>query len=303
MKRLFLSVLIVSTVLLAALPQPLKATLPTEIDGQRLPSLAPMVERVQGSLVKVLVETRIARKRDPFDDPFFKRFFDQRRATAVREASAIGVVLDAAQGLIYTNEHAVRKASMVKVVLNNGEIVEGKVIGSDPTSDVAVIKVNVDGLTAIDVADSDALRIGDFVVSIGDPLGEENTLVTGVVSSLANSSSPQVHQNFIRSDAATGPGVLVNLNGELVGLNIAKTAQTAGSLRIGFSTPANTVVRVGEQVVKYGAPQRGFLAVQVQDLTADLANAFNISQPGGVVITSVSEDSSASLIVSLPAIN
>ncbi len=293
MKRLT-TALLISAALMATLPKPAAATLPLEVDGQRLPSLAPMVERVQDSLVRIGVKARVSSRRDPFDDPFFRRFFDQRRTSSkVRDVYTVGVVVDSEQGLILTNEHSVRSVSKVNVSLSDGRMIEGDVIGSDPTSDVAVIKVNAAGLSAIDIANSDDLRVGDFVVSVGDPLGDENTLATGIVSALAKLNSAQVHQNFIRSDAATGPGVLVNLNGELVGLNIAKSAQTAGSLRIGFSTPVNTVMRVQQQLVKYGAPQRGFLAVQVQDLTPDLANAFNITQAGGAVITSVSEGSSA----------
>lgn len=293
MKFLIL-VLLGSTVFLAALPRDANATLPVEGDGQRLPSLAPMVERVQDSLVRIAVKTRASNRRDPFDDPFFRRFFDQRRTTGnTRERYAVGVVIDSAQGLILTNEHSMRSTSKVKVSLSDGRDLEGEVIGTDPTADVAVVKVTAAGLTAIDIANSDDLRVGDFVVSIGDPLGEDNTLSSGIVSALAKRNSAQIHQNFIRSDAATGPGVLVNLNGELVGLNIAKSAQTAGNLRIGFSTPVNTVLRIQDQLVRYGATQRGFLAVQIQDLTPDLANAFNITQPGGAVITSVSEGSNA----------
>lgn len=280
--------------MLAVLTRDAVATLPVEVDGQRLPSLAPMVERVQNSLVRIAVKSRSSARRDPFDDPFFRRFFDQRRPAAKNaELYAVGVVVDSLQGLILTNEHSVRSISNVKVTLNDGREVQGQVVGADSTADVAVIKIDATDLTAISIANSKELRVGDFVVSIGDPLGGDNTLATGIVSALAKRNSAQAHQNFIRSDAATGPGVLVNLNGELVGLNIAKSAQTAGSLRIGFSTPVNTILRVQEQLVRYGATQRGVLAVQVQDLTPDLAKAFDITQSGGAVITSVGEGSNA----------
>ncbi len=271
------------------------ASLPVAVDGQALPSLAPVVERVQNSLVRVSVTAPLQARRDPFDDPFFRRFFDQRRTTPnrQREVFATGVVVDGLEGLILTNEHSVRGNGTVKVTLNDGREIDGRVLGTDPTSDVAIIKVDELGLTAIGIADSNSLRVGDFVVSIGDPLGQENTLVTGVISALARNTSLQAHQSFIRSDAASGPGVLVNLRGEMVGFNIAKSAQTAGNLRIGFSTPANMALKVKDQVVKYGTPQRGFLAIQVQDLTPDLARAFNIRQAGGAVISKVIEGSSA----------
>lgn len=285
---------ILSAVLLSGLISfPVKGALPMAVEGQPLPSLAPMIERVQASLVSIAIQARVQARRDPFDDPFFRRFFDQRRTTRNREVFATGVVVDALQGLILTNEHSVRGASIIKITLNDGRVVEGEVIGADATTDIALIKVNVVGLSAITLGDSSDLRVGDFVVSIGDPLGEQNTIISGIVSGLARRNSLQAHEHFIQSDAAIGPGVLVNLNGDLIGLNIAKSAQTASSTRIGFSTPINLALRVKGQLVKYGTPQRGFLAVQVQDLTPDLASAFDIQQRGGAVVTSVVPGSSA----------
>jgi len=294
MKLIIIS-LMVSVVSLTMISQPVKATLPLAVDGQPLPSLAPIIERVQLSLVRVSVPTQAQSRRDPFDDPFFRRFFDQRRPSnsRPREVFATGVVVDGLEGLILTNEHSVRGAQKVKVALNDGRQLDGDVLGTDPASDVALIKVNMLGLTAIDIADSNSLRVGDFVVSVGDPLGQENTLTTGVISALARNNSVQAHQNFIRSDAAVGPGVLINLKGEMVGLNIAKSAKTAGDLRIGFSTPMNMAMKVKQHLVKYGTPQRGFLAIQVQDLTPDLARAFSIRQGGGAVISNVIKDSTA----------
>ncbi len=271
------------------------AALPAEIDGQALPSLAPLVEQVHESMVRIAVQSRVQVRRDPFDDPFFRRFFDSRRsATRNREHYTSGVIVDELEGLILTNESAVRGATNIKVQLADGRDVDGAVVGADAATNVAVIKVAAVGLKAINMGNSDSLRIGDFVVSIGDPLGDENTLLTGVVSALAQTNSLQAHQSFIRSDAAVGPGILVDLNGSIVGLNIAKAATTAGSSRIGFSTPINMAMRVKEQIVQYGTPQRGFLAVQIQDLTPSLAQAFAIQDDnGGAVVTNVSPGSSA----------
>lgn len=297
MKVIF-SALLISAVILALSASNLKASLPLSVDEQQMPSLAPMIERVQASLVSIAAQTQVRNSRDPFDDPFFRRLFDQRRASRqVYGVFSTGVIIDGSEGLILTNEHAIRGTSEVKVTLNDGRVVQGQVLGSDIASDVALVKVDVPGLTAIGVADSAALRVGDFVISIGDPLGEDNTLITGIVSAVAKSNSLHAHQHFIRSDAAVGEGVLVNLHGELVGLNIAKAAQTAGNSRVGFSTPINVAMRIQQQLVKFGAPQRGFLAVQVQDLSKGLADAFDIQQVsgqnGGVVITSVGEGSNA----------
>jgi serine protease Do/serine protease DegQ len=297
MKAIF-SALIISAILLALSTTMSKANLPIVVGGQELPTLAPMVERVQESLVSIAAQTQARSGRDPFDDPFFRRFFDQRRSSKQNlGVFSTGVVIDGLEGLILTNEHSVRGASEVKVTLNDGREVQGQVLGSDVASDVALIRVAESGLTAIDVANSSMLKVGDFVISIGDPLGEDNTLITGIVSAVAKANSLYAHQHFIRSDAAVGAGVLVNLKGELIGLNIAKSAQTAGNSRIGFSTPINVAMKIQQQLVKFGSPQRGFLAVQVQDLSQGLADAFDIQQvngqQGGVVITSVGEDSSA----------
>lgn len=296
MKVMFSSLLISVFLLLASAPS--QANLPLEVEGQALPSLAPMVERVQASLVNIAAHSQARNSRDPFDDPFLRRFFDQRRVSKqTHGVFSTGVVIDGQEGLILANEHSVRGVSEVQVTLANGKEVRGQVLGSDVASDVALIKVNETGLAAIAIANSDLLKMGDFVISIGDPLGEENTLITGIVSATAKPNSLHAHQHFIRSDAAVGTGVLVNLRGELVGLNIAKAAQTAGNSRIGFSTPINVAMRVQEQLINFGAPQRGFLAVQVQDLSQGLADAFDIQkvngQSGGVVITSVGEGSSA----------
>ncbi len=271
-----------------------QAALPLTVEDTPMPSLAPMLERVEASLVTVTAEATVKVRRDPFDDPFFRRFFDQRpSATRRREAKSVGVVVDSALGYVLTNEHAVRGASKISVALQDGRELDGILVGTDPKFDLAVIKIDPVNLTAIALGDSSVLRIGDFVVSIGDPLGEQNTIVSGIVSAAAKPNSLKQYQHFIQSDAAVGSGVLVDLRGQLVGLNIAQSTQTAANSRIGFSTPVNMVMKVKNQLVKYGTPQRGFLSVRVQDLTRQLANAFDLSQTGGVVITSVTEGSQA----------
>ncbi len=286
------SLLILST---AGLVVPVSnAALPLAVEEVPVPSLAPMLERVQASLVTVTTEATVQVRRDPFDDPFFRRFFNQRRsATRTREARSVGVVIDAGQGYVLTNEHAVRGANKIQIRLDNGRTFDGILVGTDPSFDVAVVKIDPVGLTAIDVGDSSRLRVGDFVVSIGDPLGEQNAIVSGIVSARANPDSLKQYQHYIQSDAAVGSGVLVDLQGRLIGLNIAQSSQTASDSRIGFSTPVNMAMKVKNQLVKYGTPQRGFLSVRVQDLTQQLASAFDLERTGGVVITQVAEGSSA----------
>lgn len=271
-----------------------QAALPLAVDDAPVPSLAPMLERVQSSLVTVTAEATINVRRDPFDDPFFRRFFDQRRAgTRKRESRSVGVIVDAEAGYVLTNEHAIRGASKIFISLANGREYDGILVGTDPTFDLALIKIEPVDLSAIELGNSSDLRIGDFVVSIGDPIGEQNTIVSGIVSAPAKPNSFKQYQHYIQSDAAVGSGVLVDLKGRLVGLNIAQSTQTASNSRIGFSTPVNMAMKVKHQLVKYGTPQRGFISVRVQDLTQQLASAFNVSRTGGVVITSVTEGSSA----------
>ena len=269
-------------------------TLPLAVDEVPVPSLAPMLERVQASLVTVSSEATVQVRRDPFDDPFFRRFFDQRRSSArKREMQSVGVIIDAEQGYVLTNEHAIRGASSIDVKLESGRVFEGVLVGVDPNYDLALIKIDPTDLIAIEIGDSSSLRIGDFVVSIGDPLGEQNTIVSGIVSSPARPNSLKQYQHFIHSNAAVGSGVLVNLKGELIGLNIAQSSSTAANARIGFSTPINMAMKVSSQLAKFGTPQRGFVSVRVQDLTQQLALAFDLDQVGGVVVTSVSEGSKA----------
>ncbi len=271
------------------------AALPMAVEGTPVPSLAPMLERVEQSLVTVTAQATVQVRRDPFDDPFFRRFFDSRQsATRKREARSVGVVIDADQGYVLTNEHAVRGASKLSITLNSGLEFDAVLVGTDPTFDLAVVKINAPNLVEIDLGNSQEMRVGDFVVSIGDPIGEQNTIVSGIVSATAKPDSLRQYQHYIQSDAAVGSGVLVDLNGRLVGLNIGQSTQTAANARIGFSTPVNMALKVQQQLVRFGSPQRGFLSVQVQDLTEQLASAFKLDQTGGVVITGVTEGSQAS---------
>jgi len=271
------------------------AALPVAVDGQQLPSLAPMLERVQKSMVKLDIETA-ARKRsnDPFfNDPFFRRFIDQRHTKVF---SGSGIVIDAQRGLILTNEHAIDRAKSILVTLDDGRQVKARVLGQDKVSDVAVLQIDSDNLflSAIPLADANGLNVGDFVVSISHVLGAQSTFTSGIVSGLAKTGySAQNFQSYIQTDAGAGAGLLINLHGELVGLNIAKVAQTDGGARIGFATPVEIAVKIKDQLLEYGTTQRGYLAIQVQNLTRDLANVFNIDYVGGALITNVVAGSSA----------
>lgn len=293
---LFMKTLTLSALLSMSTLAP--AALPVAVDGQQLPTLAPMLERVQMSVVSISSEANVSlrRHKPPFtNDPFLRHFFEQRHSSQAnnRRALGIGVVIDAEQGYILTNQHTVIGAAKIKVRLNDEREAIAELVGTDKMSDIALLKIGLPNLTAIRLGNSDNLRVGDFVVSIGDPLGGHNTVTSGLISALGNHKGLRNFDRFIQSDAGYGPGVLVNLRGELIGLNLSKVVQTAANTRIGFSTPVNLAVKIKQQLVQYGSPQRGFLAVQIQDLTRDLAVAFNIVEKRGAVITNVEKGSSA----------
>lgn len=278
------------------------AALPAAVDGQPLPSLAPMLENVSDAVVNIATESevKVRRRRDPFfDDPFFRRFFDQRRnQTRKRQGLGSGVVFDAADGLILTNAHVIEGADKITVNLKDGREAQAEVIGSDKDSDVAVIKVKLNGLTEIPLGNSDKLRVGDFVVAIGNPFGLRQTVTSGIVSALGRSGlGIENYEDFIQTDASINPGnsggALVNLRGELIGINTAIVAPSGGNVGIGFSIPINMAIQIKQQLVEYGEVQRGRLGVRIQDLTADLAEAFEIEQARGAIITKIEKGSMA----------
>jgi serine protease Do/serine protease DegQ len=300
-QRFPLSAILLALCLTVAIQPPVNAALPTAIDGQPLPTLAPMLEQATPAVVNIATESRVALRRNPLlDDPFFRHFFNipdqphQRRAQSVGS----GVVVDAQRGYVITNHHVVEGADTITVTFSDGRQLAAKVIGSDPESDVAVIRIPSEKLTALPLADSDRLRVGDFVVAIGNPFGLGQTVTSGIVSALGRTGlGIQGYEDFIQTDASINPGnsggALVNLRGELVGVNTAIIAPGGGNVGIGFAIPSNMVSRLMNQIIKHGSVQRGQLGVSVQDLTPELARAFNIPANQGAVIAQVSPRSAA----------
>jgi Do/DeqQ family serine protease len=279
---------------------PAAATLPAEVDGQPLPSLAPMLERVLPAVVNVSSKTRVQVRSPFFDDPFFRRFFDlpdvpQER---VQQSLGSGVIVDAARGLVLTNNHVIERADEVTVTLADGRVLNAEIVGRDPDTDVAVLKVPAARLSALPLANSDRLRVGDFVVAIGNPFGLGQTVTSGIVSALGRSGLRGLgYQNFIQTDASINPGnsggALVNLRGELVGINTAIFSPSGGNVGIGFAIPANLARNVMNQLLAFGEVQRGSLGVQAQNLDARLARALGLAEGRGAVITQVVPDSPA----------
>lgn len=300
-RRVLFPAVILAISLSIALPSPVEAGLPALMDNQTLPSLAPMLERATPAVVNIATESRIASRRNPLlEDPVFRHFFNIPDQQLERKAQSVGsgVVVDAQRGYIITNHHVVEGADTITVTLRDGRKLNAKVIGSDSQSDVAVIQIPSGNLTALPLADTDHLRVGDFVVAVGNPFGLGQTVTSGIVSALGRTGlGIQGYEDFIQTDASINPGnsggALLNLRGELVGINTAIIAPGGGNVGIGFAIPANMVARLMNQIVAHGSVRRGQLGVSVQDLTPDLARAFNIPASQGAVIAQVSPRSAA----------
>jgi serine protease Do/serine protease DegQ len=278
-----------------------RGALPVAVDDRELPSLAPMLERVTPAVVNIATRGRVLVRENPLlSDPFFRRFFDVPRRQRERRTQSLGsgVIMDADKGLIITNNHVIDKAEEIAVTLRDGRKLNAKLVGTDPATDVAVIKVEADGLSAVKLADSDKIRVGDFVVAIGNPFGLGQTVTSGIVSALGRSGlGIEGYEDFIQTDASinvgNSGGALVNLRGELVGINTAIIAPGGGNVGIGFAIPSNMAKDVMAHLVSYGEVKRGLLGINTQDLTPDLAEAFGIEGSKGAVVVEVQPGSSA----------
>ena len=279
----------------------MSAAVPTAVNGAPLPSLAPMLEEVTPTVVNIATEGRVRLPSNPlFSDPFFRRFFNVPDWSVERKTESLGsgVIVDAKRGLVLTNHHVIAKATQITVTSRDGRQLEAELVGADPETDVAVIKIPPEALTAIKIADSNELRVGDFVVAIGNPFGLGQTVTSGIVSALSRSGlGIEGYEDFIQTDASINPGnsggALVNLRGELIGINTAIFSQSGGNIGIGFAIPINLAMQIAEQLLEKGKVERGFLGVSVQDLNPALIEAFDLKGHAGAVITSVIEDSPA----------
>lgn len=289
-----------SLVAVATTPLSSHAALPPSVDGQPMPSLAPMLEKVTPAVVNISTKTRV-RVRDPFfDDPVFRQFFGMQGSPRQRVEQSLGsgVIVDAAKGYVLTNNHVVGGADDITVSLQDGRDFKGKLVGTDPDTDVAVVQIQATGLQALPMADSAKLRVGDFVVAVGDPFGLSQTVTSGIVSALGRSGLGGTgYQNFIQTDASINPGnsggALVNLRGELVGINTMIFSPSGGNVGIGFAIPTNLCGEVMQQLIAHGKVNRGNLGIETQDITPRIAQVLSLKNTSGVVVTRVTTGSAA----------
>ncbi|MGK0398467.1 MAG: Do/DeqQ family serine protease [Gammaproteobacteria bacterium] len=281
------------------------AGLPVAVGGQVLPSLAPMLDKATPAVVNIATrgKTKQRRQSSLYNDPFFQRFFNLPGVERTRETQSLGsgVIVDAQNGYILTNNHVIKNAYEITVTLTDGREMQADIIGSDPDTDIAVIQVKADKLTELPIADSSLLRVGDFVVAIGNPFGLGQTVTSGIVSALSRSGlGLESFEDFIQTDASinvgNSGGALVNLRGELIGINTAILnggGASSGSIGIGFAIPINMAHQIMLQLVEFGQVQRGRLGAQGQDLTLELAQAFGVSLTSGFIVTQIEKGSPA----------
>ena len=285
---------------LVAVTRPAPGALPAEVDGQPLPSLAPILEKITPSVVNVYTQTRVRVRSPLLSDPFFRRFFNIPDVPRERVSQSLGsgVIVDAREGYVLTNNHVIAGADDIAVTLQDGRSLQAEVVGTDPDTDLAVIRIPAEGLEALPLADSAGLRVGDFVVAVGNPFGLGQTVTSGIVSALGRAGFRGLEfQNFIQTDASINPGnsggALVNLRGELVGINSAIFTPSGGNVGIGFAIPSSMAAYVMDQLIRFGEVRRGSLGVVVQDLTQELAGAFGVEGGRGALVSEVLGGSAA----------
>ena len=294
--RSFLSVLVSAWAL--AVPHLVQGQpLPSPRD---LPTLAPVVSQVTPAVVNISVVTRSPLEDNPlFRDPFFRRFFDlPDRPKRQEQAAGSGVIVDAARGYVLTNDHVVKDAEQIIITLKDRRQLEAKLVGTDPGTDIAVLQIQAQGLSALHFGDSDQLEVGDYVIAIGNPFGIGQTVTSGIVSALGRTGlTPEGYEDFIQTDASINPGnsggALVNLRGELIGINSAIIGPSGGNVGIGFAVPSNMARAVMSQIARFGEVRRGRLGISMTDLTPALAKKLEVSARTGVAITAVQPGSPA----------
>ena len=270
-----------------------------EVGGAPMQSIAPVVGRVTPGVVGISVRGRVREDNPLLQDPLFRQFFNLRQGPIERETEAAGsgVIVDAAQGYVLTNNHVVENATNIEVTTKDNRQLKARLIGRDPETDIAVLQIAAGGLTSVPMGDSDRLQVGDFVLAVGNPFGLGQTVTSGIVSALGRSPGIEGYEDFIQTDASINPGnsggPLVDLQGRIVGINTAIVAPSGGNVGIGFAVPINMARQVMDQLISGGEIKRGRIGVAIQDLTPDIAQALGTTHTQGAVIARVEQGSPA----------
>ncbi|MCI5060184.1 MAG: DegQ family serine endoprotease [Alphaproteobacteria bacterium] len=301
--------------------KPVLAEVPLHHLQGQIPSLANVLEETSPAIVNIAARAKSEVEeygdfRDPFNDPFFddplfrhffkdfpmerREFRSPKKKPRQQEAQSIGsgVIVDAKKGYILTNHHVIRNADEIFVILKDKRKLDAEVVGSDPETDVAVLKVKAKNLTALPLGDSDKMRVGDYVVAIGNPFGLSHTVTSGIVSALGRSGlGIEGYEDFIQTDAPINPGnsggALMTLDGKLIGINTAIYSRSGGSLGIGFAIPVNMAKSVMNQIIEHGEVKRGRIGVYIQDISPDIADALDLDNMNGALVSNVNEESPA----------
>jgi Do/DeqQ family serine protease len=284
------------------------AQVPVDVTSNGLPTLAPLLERVTPAVVNIAVVSRSPVADNPLlRDPFFRRFFnippDYQPESRTQISAGSGVIVDAGRGFVLTNHHVVANGIEVYVTLKDGRRFQAQLVGSDPATDIALLRIDASDLAEISFGDSTALRVGDYVVAIGNPFGLGQTATLGIVSALGRRDRPiagqdsLIAEDFIQTDASINPGnsggALIDLRGGLVGINTAILTPTGVNVGVGFAVPSSIAQAIMDQLVRTGEVRRGRLGVIVQDVTPDVAEALGFAQARGALVTGVERGSSA----------
>ena len=270
------------------------AAIPKNEEGALITSLAPLVKTVAPAVVNIRVSQTV-KSRSPYDDEMFRRFFgapntpnDSREV----QSAGSGVIVDAKNGYILTNHHVVSGADKIQISLIDENTLDAEIIGSDPATDIAVLKVEAENLTDIEIGDSDQVEVGDFVIAIGNPFGLGNTVTSGIVSALGRTGiSSSGYEDFIQTDASINPGnsggALVNMQGELVGINSAIISRSGGNVGIGFAVPSEIAQSIMSQLLDFGEVRRGLLGVSIHTIDEENAEILGVESKSGAMITAI----------------
>jgi len=276
------------------------AAIPDDVGGRPVVSLAPLVDAASPAVVNIRVSQTVSRS-NPFGDDAFRRFFgipDGPGGPREVASAGSGVIVDAERGYILTNHHVVGDADTIQISLIDGEVLDAEIVGSDPATDIAVIKVDAEGLTEMPIGNSESARVGDFVIAIGNPFGLGHTVTSGIISALGRTGiSRDGYEDFIQTDASINPGnsggALVNMKGELIGINSAIISRSGGNVGIGFAVPTEIASSIMGQILDFGEIRRGLLGVGIQSIDAEMAKALDTNVDNGALITNIVPKSAA----------